>query len=194
MAWLAACTAAALGALAATQAPSTALDWQPALAGTQPWRLITSAWVHLSTQHLQMNLGGCALVGLLGWRAELPTRATLAWALAWPLTHLGLLLQPALLHYGGLSGVLHAAVAIVACHLMWGSGVRRHRLIGALLAIGLVVKVLLEAPWSGAVRAVPGWDFALAPAAHANGVVAGVIAWRLVGRASRPTSAAGSQA
>ena len=57
-------------------------------------------------------------------------RCVAAWACAWPLTQLGLLVRPDLLHYGGLSGVLHAGAAIVALHLVW-RGARLRRLIGA---------------------------------------------------------------
>ncbi|HEV8691315.1 MAG TPA: rhombosortase [Ideonella sp.] len=184
--------AAALGSVMAFNMPPEALDWQPALAASQPWRTITGAWVHWSTQHLAMNLAGCAVIALLGWRAALRPRAALAWMLAWPLTQLGLLAQPGLRHYGGLSGVLHAAAAIVACSLLARHGDARSRLIGLLLGLGLVAKVVWEAPWGAATRAVEGWDFALAPAAHAGGVLAGVLAWALVGRErrSKPEAAA----
>jgi rhomboid family GlyGly-CTERM serine protease len=173
---------AALGALAVFAAPREALDWQPALAASQPWRAVTGAWVHWSTQHLVMNLAGCALIALLGWRAALGPRAAFAWVLAWPLTQLGLLAQPALRHYGGLSGVLHAAAAIAACSLLARLHDRRARLIGVLLGGGLIVKIVWEVPWGAATRVVDGWDFALAPAAHASGALAGLLAWALVGR------------
>ena len=135
-----------------------------------------------------MNLAGCALIALLGWRAAMTPRAVAAWALAWPLTQFGLWLQPALNHYGGLSGVLHAAAAIIGCHLLAQPGEARPRAIGALLVVGLAAKIVLEAPWSSALRTVEGWDFPLAPAAHASGALAGALAWALVGRPARPRS------
>lgn len=181
-AWPAALAGAALGAVVLFAAPSEALDWQPMLALAQPWRAVTAAWVHWSARHLAMNLAGCALIAWLGWRAALGARAAGAWLLAWPLTQLGLLAQPALRHYGGLSGVLHAAAAIVACRLLARPREPRDRWIGALLGGGLLVKIASEAPWGEATRAIEGWDFALAPAAHASGVAAGVLAWALVGR------------
>lgn len=181
-AWPAATVLAGLGALLAFGLPREALDWQPALALAEPWRALSAAWVHWSARHLAMNLAGCALLGLLGWRAHMTPRGVLAWALAWPLTQLGLLAQPALRHYGGLSGVLHAAAAIIGAHLLAQRHDRRARGIGALLVAGLIAKVLWEAPWGAATRAVEGWDFALAPAAHATGALAGWLAWVLVGR------------
>jgi rhomboid family GlyGly-CTERM serine protease len=148
-------------------------DWQPALAWREPWRALSAAGVHWSPMHLAMNLGACALLAWLGWRAGAGPREALAWALAWPLTQWGLLLQPTLLHYGGLSGVLHAGVAVLVWRLL-RSAEPRERAIGAALAAGLLAKLALEAPWRGALRAVEGWDFALAPWAHASGALAGL--------------------
>lgn len=98
----------------------------------------------------------------------------LAWALAWPLTHLGLLAQPALAHYGGLSGVLHAGVAVVALGLCLQDTVWS-RAVGASLLAGLVVKLALEAPWDGPLRHSPVWDFAVAPGAHLSGSLMGLL-------------------
>ena len=53
------------------------------------------------------------------WRACRCHRAGLG--LARPLTQLGLLMRPDLLHYGGLSGVLHAGVAAAALWLVRAS-------------------------------------------------------------------------
>lgn len=170
--WLGGCALLALGTLLVATQPSAPWDWQPALATRQPWRWWTAAFVHWSPGHLGANLAGLALVAALGWRARCGRRATLAWALAWPLTHLGLLLQPALTHYGGLSGVLHAGVATLAVHLLGQAG---RRALGAALLAGLLAKVLLEAPWGAPLRAVPGWDILIAPAAHASGAAAGLL-------------------
>lgn len=167
------------------------LDWQPALAWTQPWRGWSAAWVHWSNGHLWANLTGTLLVAALGWRAQCDRLDSLAWFVAWPLTHLGLLLQPALAHYGGLSGVLHAGVAVAAVSLCQRERGAR-RVLGAAILLGLVLKVALEQPWQGAVQRVPGWDFAVAPAAHLSGAVAGALcafaaALRRVRGTSRPS-------
>jgi rhomboid family GlyGly-CTERM serine protease len=174
LAWLALAGVLLGGALLLQGAPSAAWDWQPALARSQPWRAWTAAWVHWSPSHLTMNAAGLAAMGLLGWRATVKPRDALAWAAAWPLTHLGLLAQPSLLHYGGLSGVLHAGAAIVAWRLL-RNGRGRQRAVGALLAGGLLLKLLSETPWRAATLAVPGWDFAVAPLAHSTGALAGLV-------------------
>ncbi|TDM06055.1 MAG: rhombosortase [Ideonella sp. MAG2] len=136
----------------------------------QPWRSLTGALVHWSPQHLGLNLMGAALVGLLGWRSGVTLRDSLAWLLSWPLTQWGLMLQPELLHYGGLSGVLHGGAAIAAWRLSQQTDARQ-RWVGRLLGAGLVLKCLSEAPWQGALQRVEGFDFALAPLAHSSGVL-----------------------
>ncbi len=164
----------AAGSLGAALLPRTALDWQPALALVQPWRAWTAVFVHYGTLHLAANLAGLVVLLALGAAARLPRRSALAWLLAWPLTQLGLLLQPALLHYGGLSGVLHAGAAVAGGHLLVAAtGLRRA--IGTAVLGGLLLKVLLEAPWAGPLRPLPGWDIAVAPAAHASGLATGLL-------------------
>lgn len=174
-AWLGLSGLAGASALAAwLAADPTALRWQPDLVWSQPWRLFSAAFVHLSALHLAANLLGTVLVAALGGAARCGRRATLAWALAWPLTHVGLLLQPALGWYGGLSGVLHAGVAVAGWQLLRG-GPGAQRRIGVLLAGGLLLKLLLEAPWQGVLRQPPGWDIAIAPLAHSSGAIAGLL-------------------
>ncbi|MCB1997160.1 MAG: rhombosortase [Burkholderiaceae bacterium] len=189
-AWLSLCALAAAAALGGWLVPALALDWQPGLAASEPWRWWTAAFVHWSPLHLLANLAGCAVLAGLGAVAMLPARATLAWGLAWPLTHLGLKVQPALAHYGGLSGVLHAGVAVVAVVLMARTG--RERAIGAAIAAGLLAKLLLERPWAGPLAHPAGWDIAVAPLAHAAGAAAGLLCALALGlgrRASRTIAA-----
>lgn len=152
-----------------------ALAWEPQLAWTEPWRWWSAAWVHLSGMHLAANLAGAVLVLLLGRVARLPREAAWAWALAWPLTHLSLALEPELRRYGGLSGVLHAGVAVAAVALVRIGPTRRERLVGVALLAGLVLKVAGEQPWAQVLVVRPGWDIAVAPLAHASGVFWGTL-------------------
>jgi rhomboid family GlyGly-CTERM serine protease len=155
-------------------APRDALDWQPARALAEPWRAWTAAFVHWTPWHLAANTIGCAVVAAFGWAAQVAPRATLAWIVAWPLGHLALALQPALVSYGGLSSVLHAGVAIAAWQLLRQAH-GRARAVGTLVLIGLALKVVLEAPWRAPTQLVPGWDFPVAPLAHATGALAGLL-------------------
>ncbi|HET9646446.1 MAG TPA: rhombosortase [Burkholderiaceae bacterium] len=176
-AWVALACAMAVGAILCWPLPPEWLQrlrWDPVYAWTQPWRWWTAAFVHLSPRHLVGNLAGAFVVGALGHAARVPLRCTLAWLCAWPLTHIALRLQPDLLFYGGLSGVLHAGAAIVACRLALEDP-RRERLIGLAVLAGLAVKIAIEGPVGSAVRKMPDWDIPIVPLAHAAGFVAGVL-------------------
>jgi len=173
-AWAALALWLVLGSLLAWWAPAALLDWQPARAATESWRAWSAAFVHWSALHLGANLGAAAAVAAFGWAAGMPLRATLAWAAAWPLGHLGLLLRPELAHYGGLSGVLHGGVAVAVLWLLV-RGRGRRRTVGGLVGAGLVVKLLLERPWGPALQHSAGWDIALAPLAHGTGALAGLL-------------------
>lgn len=177
-AWLALTLLLALLAATGWWMPAAALDWQPALALREPWRAFSAVAVHFSVLHLAANLAGAALVGALGVVARVPRTVVLAWAAAWPLTQIGLLMRPDLLHYGGLSGVLHAGVAAVALWLAARERGRR-QLIGAAILAALLVKLLGESPWGPALQTRAGWDIAIAPFAHASGVLCGLLCARI---------------
>jgi rhomboid family GlyGly-CTERM serine protease len=196
-AWVALAGLLALCAMGGALAPAdwqAWIDWQPGRAGAEPWRAFTAVMLHYSPLHLLANLAGTAAVGALGVSAKLPLRSTVAWAVAWPLTQLGLLAQPALLHYGGLSGVLHAGVAVAALHLVLRAQGRR-RAIGIALMAGLVIKLLTETPWGEPLRRPVGWDIAIAPFAHASGAAAGLLlgglaeAWHGLSNTRKATAA-----
>lgn len=173
-AWLALAALLGAGSVLAWLAPAAALDWQPARAAAEPWRAWTAAFVHWSPGHLLANLAGLLVVAAFGVVGHATLRCALAWALAWPLTHAALLLQPGLAHYGGLSGVLHAGVAVAALQIA-----RRRRgaprLIGIAVLGGLVLKIVLEAPWASTLAHPRGWNIAVAPLAHAAGALAGAL-------------------
>lgn len=179
---MAALTAALSLLVAAAEAaglPATeALAWRRE-APAQLWRCWSAALVHFSTWHLGANLAGVLLLGALGWQARLPVQATAAWALAWPTTHALLWLAARPHHYLGLSGVLHAGVAVAAVTLLLRTA-PGWRGLGAGLGLALLAKVILEAPWRGAVQASADWDFPVAVGAHAAGAVAGALSAALL--------------
>jgi rhomboid family GlyGly-CTERM serine protease len=192
-AWWCLAAVLAAGSLLAAWLDVRQLDWQPELALSQPWRCWTAAWVHWSEGHRWANIAGAALVALLGLRAPCDRLDSLAWFVAWPLTHLGLLLQPGLAHYGGLSGVLHAGVVVAAVALLLRERGARQWL-GAAMLLGVALKVALEQPWHGALQRVAGWDIAIAPGAHLSGTLMGLgcalvaAAWRHHSVALRTTT------
>lgn len=178
--WLTLCAAFAALSLLAWLLPREALDWEPALAFSQPWRALTAAFIHWTPLHLAANLAGCAVLALLGHRAALGPRESVAALIALPLTQAALLLRPELTHYAGLSGALHAMTAIAALSLTARIG--RDRLIGAAILLGLALKLALEHPLGPVLRTTPGFDFPVAPFVHLTGALAGAIAWRLTMR------------
>jgi rhomboid family GlyGly-CTERM serine protease len=190
VAWVGLAAAFSACALAGFRVDREAIDWQPSLALSQPWRAFTAIGVHYSVAHLVGNLAAAALAAALGAVARAPTRLAIAWLVAWPLTQFGLLLKPALLHYGGLSGVLHAGVAIVVVYLLV-TGTRAQRWVAAAIGAGLVAKLLSEAPWGPAIRQSATWDIAVAPLVHSTGALAGAACALLVLR--RPWHAVASQ-
>jgi rhomboid family GlyGly-CTERM serine protease len=181
-AWLLLAALLGAGAAIGWALPSPWIDWQPGRAPAEPWRALSAAFVHWSPRHLAANLAGLALVAALGWAARLPAAAALAWALAWPAGHALLALEPALRHYGGLSGVLHAGVAVAAAWLLLCPADGRQRAVGAAVAAVLALKIGLERPWGDVLQHPAGWDIAVAPLAHATGAAAGALAGALAAR------------
>jgi rhomboid family GlyGly-CTERM serine protease len=169
-AWWALTALLMIAAVAGQAVPSESLDWQPQRAWTEPWRWWTPVAVHYSAWHLAANLVGAAGLAWLASSARADSAMATAWAVAWPMTHLGLALRPELQHYGGLSGVLHAGVAVIAVDLL-----RRRPRWGAALVAGLALKVLLEQPWGPVVQRVASVDVAVAPWGHLCGAVAGAL-------------------
>lgn len=169
--------------------PAPLFDWQPDRAFTEPWRVWTALFIHWSDWHLVANLGAAAVVAAYGWYAPVPVAQAFAFFVAWPLTHVALLLKPDLLHYGGLSGVLHAGVAIVSLTLIARArGGRRG--VGAAVMLGLVIKLATEQPWGPALQRTPEFDIAVAPIGHLTGAAAGLLCGALALFFARRQSAA----
>lgn len=173
-AWLLLGGTLAAGSLVGWWLPQDAFAWQADRALAQPWRLLTAAWVHLSLAHLLINLAGTLVIVAFGLAAGCGRRDAGAWLVSWPLTHALLWLHPGLHSYAGLSGVLHAGVAVACMALV----TRAHGLprgIGAAVLLGLMAKLALEDPLSAAVQHSSDWGFPVAVVAHATGAAAGLI-------------------
>ena len=142
-----------------------------------PWVLWTTAWLHGSERHLWLNLLGLLTLAFMGWRARLPGPWALRLSLAWPWTHLALLLDPRLTHYIGASGFLHAGLVLWLA-ATWGSLGARGKWVWGLALAALVAKVAWEvaASWGGGPTLLrPGADVPLAVWAHVSGVTAGLL-------------------
>jgi hypothetical protein len=175
-----------------------ALDLQPSLGLSQPWRWLTAAWVHWGTTHMTINIIGAGALAWLGWAACMSRAAALAWLIAWPLTQLLLLglmgmgpdawaalgfspnvanaLTTVPAHYGGLSGVLHAGASIVALWLILTNHDIKRWAGGLLLAV-LVAKLGWELAHPARLLGVlgDGSSITSVSAAHVAGVLAGLL-------------------
>lgn len=142
------------------------------IANGEYWRLVSGQLVHLSVGHLWPNLAALAIIGVLfdevfrpvdWWRAAAASAAAI---------DLGLyVLEPDVLWYVGLSGVLHGFVAAGAFAFL----VRRQA-IGAVLAAGLGAKIAFEqlvGPVPFTAESVGG---PVVVAAHLYGALGGVLA------------------
>lgn len=141
-----------------------------------------TAWVHGSAPHLARNLAGVVLLAAMGWATQVRMPATVAWLLAWPLTHIGMIWRPELTSYVGLSGVLHAGATIIACHQIITPPTPnpRSRILGWTLLIGLVFKLIMENPWGPVLILSSASAIKVAPWAHFSGVMAGLVCGTLV--------------
>lgn len=177
--WLALCVLHAVASMLvwwAGDAVAQVLHWRADSWTARPWTLWTTAWVHLNTPHLISNQLAVGALAAMAWLLRPGLPSSLAWLLAWPLTTLVLPWWPHIGHYAGLSGVVHAAVAVVAVHLL-GRMLRVPKAArwGGMLLVGLLVKLGVEGGWSRPVV----WDdnsaMSIVQAAHLCGAVAGAV-------------------
>ncbi len=169
-----------------------ALTWRASDWTSHVWTLWTSAWVHLNTPHLIGNQLALGALTAIGWMLRPPLSAALAWTLSWPLLQVSLVLWPQVAHAVGLSGLLHAGVAVLGLHLLMGAAPRGARPWGATLLGGLLFKVMLERGWYHPVVRSADADLSVVQAAHLTGVVWGVLLGALAALWARRAQRAGA--
>jgi membrane associated rhomboid family serine protease len=160
-----------------------ALTWRADSWAQHPWTLWTTSWVHINTPHLIGNQLAVGALAAMAWLVRPNAVASVAWLLAWPTVALVLPWWPHIGYAVGLSGLIHAAVAVVAVHLWWCPDLTfpSRRRWGALLAAGLTAKLALEQGWHWPVVWSNSADMSVVQAAHLTGAVAGVVfSWTLV--------------
>ncbi len=171
---------AALALVAWAVLEPAAASWHRPSLGREPWRWLSGAFVHWTPAHAAANAAGALVLAWVGWRAGLPAYAAWAWLAALPLAQAGLLLHGGLNEVAGLSGLLHAGVAVLVLQLLQAPG--RDRWVGAAIGLGLLVKLGLEQPWGPALRAEALWGaMPVAPWAHTIGAAAGALTGALAG-------------
>ena len=172
-AWLWLCAGLILASLALWLTPlawQAGLHWRAQSWMAQPWMLWTASLVHINAGHLVANVLALAAVAALGVLLHMPARAALALALAWPLATLGLVWWPAIGDFCGISGLIHAAIAVVIAQ----TAIKSIANTGFwLLLTGLLAKLWSEHAWSQPWAMDTDAGFAVVTAAHLTGALAG---------------------
>lgn len=141
-------------------------DWIPA----QPWRLLTSHWVHLGWRHYALNMLAFLFLPLVF--PNFSIRALLACLVLLPLFISGCfyLFMPSLQAYVGLSGTLHGIYVLAALQAFHTP---RERKFALLVLCFIAIKLLWEKLFGSESAA-----FIQAPVvieAHQFGVLGGII-------------------
>ncbi len=163
-----------------------ALEYRRAMAFSEPWRLLTGHFVHLSLVHALLN--GVALL-LLGRLFADRLRQVELWTLlaAAPLV-ISLsfwILMPELHWYRGLSGVLHS-IYFAGCVAWIAETTGRARWLPIAALIGGTLKVLVEQPWDSSFPTHEWLRVAVVPQAHLIGAIVGTAAGVWIKHARRP--------
>ncbi len=183
-AWSGLCTGLALLCMAVWLLPvdlQIALRWRSDLWLVQPWTLWTASLTHLSDAHLMANLLGLLCLSIIGQHLGANHLDALALLLAWPLTHVALLLWPQIQFYAGFSGLNYAVAGIIIAKCATNFIVMRQlSVIGFLFTTLLLAKLIWEAPWAQPLRMDASWGFTVVQAAHLTGLTSGLCASTLV--------------
>lgn len=153
-----------------------ALEYRRPLLLSEPWRLLTGHFVHLSLLHAMLN--GVALLLLARLFAD-RLRVAELWAI---LVGAPVLISlvfwaalPELGWYRGLSGTLHA-LYFAGCVVWVRTSQGRARWLPMAALIGGLIKVLLEQPWDASFPFHQWLGAPVVPQAHLIGAVIGTAA------------------
>lgn len=151
-----------------------ALEYRRPLLASEPWRLVTGHFVHLSLTHAMLN--GVALL-LLGRLFADRLRDNEFWivlgAASFLISLTFWIAMPELIWYRGLSGTLHA-LYFAGCVAWIGSTKGSARWLPMAAIAGGAIKVLLEQPWDSSFPFRQWLGAAVVPQAHLVGAIIGL--------------------
>jgi len=164
------------------------LEYRRPLLSSEPWRLFTGHFVHLSWLHAVLN---CVALLILERLFEGRLRRAELWLMlaASPVLISAALwiALPDLEWYRGLSATLHA-IFFAGC-IAWIAAARHGRWLPVAALAGGVIKVLLEQPWDASLPFREWLGAAVVPQAHLAGALCGVAAGCFFAVARRGTTA-----
>jgi rhomboid family GlyGly-CTERM serine protease len=158
---------------------------RPAIASGEVWRLVTGHVVHLGLSHLILNIAGLLLIWYLIGAVFSRSQWLIILVVDFVVVDIGLwFLEPQLVWYVGLSGILHGLLAAGVV-----GSIRTRRLDVIVLGIALLGKLIYEhviGPLPGSEESTGG---AVIVAAHLYGAIGGAIGASWIIYTSRPQSA-----
>jgi rhomboid family GlyGly-CTERM serine protease len=149
------------------------LEYRRALAFAEPWRLLTSHFVHLTLLHAILNAVALLLLGRLLEDRLKPAEFFGILCVTPVVISLGFrLLLPELAWYRGLSDVLHA-IYFAGCVVWVATAAGRMRWLAIAALVAGTLKVLIEQPWDSSFPVHEVLRIAVVPQAHLIGAVIG---------------------
>jgi rhomboid family GlyGly-CTERM serine protease len=149
------------------------LEYRRALALSEPWRLFTGHFVHITFLHALLNAVALLLLGrLFADRLRASEMFGILGLAPIAISLLFWLLLPELAWYRGLSGVLHS-LFFAGCVVWISTTVGRARWLPIAALIGGALKVLLEQPWDASFPMHEVLRVAVVPQAHLYGAIVG---------------------
>lgn len=164
-----------------------AFEYRRALAFAEPWRLLTSHFVHLTLLHAILNAVALLLLGRLFEDRLKPVEFFGILCVTPVLISLGFrFLLPELAWYRGLSDVLHA-IYFAGCVVWVATATGRMRWLAIAALLAGTLKVLIEQPWDSSFPVHEVLRIAVVPQAHLIGAVIGVATGLLLRARRAPT-------
>ena len=164
-----------------------AFEYRRALAFAEPWRLLTSHFVHLTLLHAILNAVALLLLGRLFEDRLQPVEFFGILCVTPVVISLGFrFLLPELAWYRGLSDVLHA-IYFAGCVVWVATAAGRMRWLAIAALLAGTLKVLIEQPWDSSFPVHEVLRIAVVPQAHLIGAVMGVATGLLLRARRAPT-------
>ncbi len=151
-----------------------ALEYRRPLLATEPWRLLTGHFVHLSLIHAMLNGVALLLLGRLFADRLRDSEFWIVLGVAPILISVAFWIgMPELSWYRGLSGTLHT-LYFAGCVAWLGSTEGTARWLPIAALVGGAFKVLLEQPWDSSFPFRQWLGAAVVPQAHLIGAIIGL--------------------